>query len=281
MRKKTVPFTLIELLVVIAIIAILASMLLPALNKARETARRGACIGNLRQIVQATISYEGDFKYFTVMPALSGGISGRFAVATESLGSFTYFYKSYLAGSLDANGNAGGFDASSKVPVSKVFKCPGAVRSLELGTGWYRYAYGQYGGSTADYKMDSVRLLRAYRKRQGTAFTNLPNMMPAMWADRCHISSGSGGPAETNHSPGTFPSGGNIASLDGSVKWLNLPSATSQNTAVWVVNGATIGSHMAIPPNAVFLGTGGDCTATRITWGKGGDATKANIPGYL
>src|SRR4051812_49074375 len=129
-------FTLVELLVVIGIIALLISMLLPALNAAREQANAAKCLSNLRGIGQAMATYAADNKGFIVPGSIQWTVnatSGNGGRGEESWATMLVqwgYVKS--ASQIDFVGKGGtppGEDAYQAEGSSgeTIFRCPSAI----------------------------------------------------------------------------------------------------------------------------------------------------------
>ncbi len=168
-RRRFRAFTLIELLVVIAIIAILIALLLPAVQQAREAARRSQCKNNLKQIGLALHNYVDSNKQFPPNQMVWG--AGNYG-GTPFVALLPYLDQQPLFKTLDfANKSPGGVgldhwqapnssmgqdtDGSQKWAKSQIpgFLCPSYDG---VATGGWGYALGNYGFSMGAQSMPSA-----------------------------------------------------------------------------------------------------------------------------
>lgn len=268
-------FTLVEMLVVIAIIAILASLMMPALRSAIEMANRTKCANNLRNLSASTVAYEADYRaimqtaYHNVHK--DGDLRGSPGVQT--------WYRDYLKGS-DNPENASDISGAMRFYTAESLLCPSLEPKRTAGTGdaamgrrfnYYRMPYGLFAVSAADVPINLTRLTRVYH------LYNSPykGHAPALWADRCNLYSGgnNGGFNETNHKQGYtgdntgIPQGGNVSHTDTAVKWFPYLPSPLRDKDTYIINGGDIGNTTAVPVNMAFPRCLGDGSLNRVDAG--------------
>jgi prepilin-type N-terminal cleavage/methylation domain-containing protein len=258
-------FTLVELLVVIGIIAMLISLLLPALKRAREQAQRTACAAQLRQLTAAVVAYGVENRGRVPTGERNGGPGqGEHCVWVSSA---TYDAINHYLGAAQGKSTADYVQSPTRSRIEQTFCCPNIWDSegadmpyYAAPVGWV-LGYNYLGGhAVVPPAFNWKSPMKLSDRASNALWCDLNDWSPQdKWTIVSHRRGGAAGffygAGGGRHPKDHQAAGGNVALLDGSVQWRNLDDMKPYVTiGPWPEPPPQDPNYPPVIPNAPYVG---------------------------